>query len=95
MKLRAIPFEILSGAGLDTKNKNVCGGAFAKKIKCMGGVREKKMCGGRLRIFPVRPPLRISNGIALSPPTTLPKRSSITSILEHQTDAGCMLHVDY
>ncbi len=33
----------------------------------MGGVHEKiKMCGGASGIFPVRPPLRISNGIALT-----------------------------
>ncbi len=29
--LRAIPFEIPRGGGLETK---MCGGAFAKKIKC-------------------------------------------------------------
>ncbi len=42
-------------------------GGSAKKIKCMGGVGEKIKCvgGGRPRFFPVRPPLRISNGIAL------------------------------
>ncbi len=43
-------------------------GGSAKKIKCMGGgVGEKnKMCGGGVsENFPVRPPLRISNGIAL------------------------------
>ena len=54
-KPRAIPFEILRGAGLETKNKNVGGGAFAKK-RCVGSVRD----------FFQSAPLRISNGIALS-----------------------------
>ncbi len=68
--LRAIPFDILRGGRLETKNKNVWGGIRRKikcvwqccsplrweKIKCMGGVREKiKMCGGRPGFFPVRP----------------------------------------
>ncbi len=52
------------------------GGVHEKKIKCGGGSGEKKwgggasakkkMCGGHPGCFPVRPPLRISNGIALS-----------------------------
>ena len=44
------------------------GGRLRTKIKCVGGVRGKNKMhgGGRAEIFPVRPPLRISNGIALS-----------------------------
>ncbi len=54
LSLRAILFEILRGGGLETN-------------KMYGGVHEKINCmGGGPRFFPVGPPIRISNGIALS-----------------------------
>ncbi len=50
--------EMAGGGGV---TKNMTGGSAknynVNKIKCVGG--------GRRRFFPVRPPLRISNGIAL------------------------------
>ncbi len=60
--LRAIPFEILRGDGLETKNKNVGGGGhLQKKIKMCGGgafakKKNKNVCGGVQDFFPVRPP---------------------------------------
>ncbi len=45
--------------GVREKNK-MYGGASAKKIKCVGGVRD---------FFQSAPPLRISNGIARSLPS--------------------------
>ena len=44
--------------------KNMTGGPRKNKMYG-GGIRKKKMCGGCPSFFPVRPPLRISNGIAL------------------------------
>ncbi len=54
------------GGGLEG-TKYDWGGSAKKKCMGGGGVREKIKCvGGRPRFFPVRLPLRISNGIALS-----------------------------
>ncbi len=54
---QTLPPRALFGGGVGKKNKMCGGGASAKKIKCMGGGPWN---------FPVRPPLRISNGIALT-----------------------------
>ncbi len=71
--IRAIPFEILRGGGME---KKICGGC-AKKLKYVRGVREKikyvrgvgkkiKICEGGSAKFSISPPpIRISNGIAL------------------------------
>ncbi len=56
---------------MDRKQKiKMCGGGARKKIKYVGGggFAKKNKIYGRRRpgFFPVRPPLRISNGIALA-----------------------------
>ncbi len=75
LRLRAIPFEILSGGGaLEIKNKDVWG-ASVKKIKCWMGAENMLIkihdlpifhAAGASGIFSSPPPLRISNGIALT-----------------------------